>query len=156
PRRPITLTHLLTHTAGFSYDLWNPDIGRYMKHANVPGVATCKNEALRTPLVADPGTRWEYGINIDWAGKAVGPVSRLSLGGYARERISAPLGMKETVFIIRPEQRTRLASVQARGADGALKPIEFELPQAPEFYMGGGGLYSVGRDYLTFLRMLLA
>jgi L-lactate dehydrogenase complex protein LldG len=71
PKRPITLRHLLTHTAGFSYDLWNKDIERYMKVANIPGVGTCKNEALKTPLIADPGDKWEYGINIDWAGKAV-------------------------------------------------------------------------------------
>jgi CubicO group peptidase (beta-lactamase class C family) len=156
PKRPITLRHLLTHTAGFSYDLWNNDIGRYMKYANIPGVGTCKNEALKTPLVADPGEKWEYGINIDWAGKAVERVSGLSLDGYLRERIFGPLGMKDTVFILRPEHQTRLAAMHARGADGTLKPIEFGMPQSPEFFMGGGGLYSTGRDYLAFLRMLLA
>jgi CubicO group peptidase (beta-lactamase class C family) len=156
PKRPITLRHLLTHTAGFSYDLWNSDIGRYMKIANIPGVGTCRNEALKTPLIADPGDKWEYGINIDWAGKAVERVSGMSLDGYMRERIFGPLGMKDTVFILRPEHRTRLAAMHARGADGTLKPIEFGMPQSPEFFMGGGGLYSTGRDYLTFLRALLA
>ena len=155
PKRPITLRHLLTHTAGFSYDLWNKDIERYMKVANVPGIGTCKLEALKVPMIADPGDKWEYGINIDWAGKAVERVSGLSLDGYMRERIFNPLGMKDTVFILRPDQQKRLASVHARGADGALKPIEFGMPQAPEFYMGGGALYSTGRDYITFLRALL-
>ena len=155
PKRPITLRHLLTHTAGFSYDLWNKDIERYMKVANIPGVGTCKLESLKTPLIADPGDKWEYGINIDWAGKAVERVSGLSLDGYMRERIFTPLGMKDTVFILKPDQQARLASVHARGADGKLAPIEFAMPQAPEFFMGGGGLYSTGRDYLTFLRMLL-
>ncbi len=156
PKRPLTLRHLLTHTAGFSYDLWNQDIARYMKHANIPGVGTCKNEALKTPLVADPGDKWEYGIGIDWAGKAVERVSGLSLDGYLRERIFGPLGMKDTGFILRPDQQARVASVHARDKDGKLSPIEFGMPQAPEFFMGGGGLYSVARDYLTFLRMLLA
>jgi methyl acetate hydrolase len=156
PKRPITLRHLLTHTAGFSYDLWNKDIERYMKVANIPGVGTCKNEALKTPLIADPGDKWEYGINIDWAGKAVERVSGLSLDGYMRERIFTPLGMKDTVFILKPDQQARVASVYARGADGKLAPIEFSMPQAPEFFMGGGDLHSTGRDYLTFLRMLLA
>src|SRR6266702_3398352 len=136
PKRPITLRHLLTHTAGFSYDLWNKDIERYMKVANIPGVGTCKLEALKTPLIADPGDKWEYGINIDWAGKAVERVSGLSLDGYMRERIFTP----------KPEQQARLASVHARGADGKLAPIEFAMPQAPEFFMGGGGLHSTGRD----------
>jgi CubicO group peptidase (beta-lactamase class C family) len=155
PKRPITLRHLLTHTAGFSYDLWNKDIERYMKAANVPGIGTCKLEALKVPMIADPGDKWEYGINIDWAGKAVERVSGLSLDGYMRERIFTPLGMKDTGFILRPDQQARLASIHARGADG-LKPIEFGMPQAPEFFMGGGALYSTGRDYLTFLRAMLA
>ncbi len=155
PKRPITLRHLLTHTAGFSYDLWNKDIERYMKVANIPGIGTCKLEALKVPLIADPGDKWEYGINIDWAGKAVERVSGLSLDGYMRDRIFTPLGMKDTVFILKPDQQARLASVHARGADGKLAPIDFGMPQAPEFFMGGGALYSTGRDYLTFLRMLL-
>src|SRR5262245_61667157 len=155
PKRPITLRHLLTHTAGFSYDIWNADIGRYMKHANIPFIGTCKNEALKTPLVADPGEKWEYGISIDWAGKAVERVSGMSLDGYMRERIFTPLGMKDTVFILRPDQQARLASVHARDKDGKLNPVEVGMPQAPEFFMGGGALYSTARDYLTFLRALL-
>jgi CubicO group peptidase (beta-lactamase class C family) len=155
PKRPITLRHLLTHTAGFSYDLWNKDIERYMKVANVPGIGSCKLEALKVPMIADPGEKWEYGINIDWAGKAVERVSGLSLDGYMRDKIFTPLGMKDTGFILRPDQLARVASVHARGADGKLTPIEFGMPQAPEFFMGGGALYSTGRDYLTFLRALL-
>jgi CubicO group peptidase (beta-lactamase class C family) len=155
PKRPITLRHLLTHTAGFSYDLWNKDIERYMKVANVPGIGSCKLEALKVPMIADPGDRWEYGINIDWAGKAVERVSGLSLDGYMREKIFTPLGMKDTGFILRPDQLARVASVHSRDADGKLSPIEFGMPQAPEFFMGGGALYSTGRDYLTFLRALL-
>src|SRR5262244_3137168 len=133
PKRPITLRHLLTHTAGFSYDLWNKDIERYMKVANVPGIGSCKLEALKVPMIADPGDKWEYGINIDWAGKAVERVSGLSLDGYMRERIFTPLGMKDTVFILRPDQQARLASVHARDKDGKLSPVEVGMPQAPEF-----------------------
>jgi len=49
----------------------------------------------------------------------------------------------------------RLVSVHARQADGSLNPIEFGIPENPEFYMGGGGLYGTARDYLAFLQMLL-
>src|SRR5436853_1828776 len=84
-KRPITLRHLLTHTAGFSYDIWNADTGRYEKYADLPSIISCKNAALRTPLAFDPGARWEYGINIDYVGKAVEAVSGKSLDIYLRE-----------------------------------------------------------------------
>ena len=155
PRRPITLRHLLTHTAGFTYDFWNQDMVRYYQHAGVPGIAECKNATLQTPLVCDPGERWEYGINIDWVGKTVEQLSRQSLEDYFREHIFAPLDMNDTGFVLRPDQRTRQAAMHARQPDGSLTPIPFEIPQAPEFFMGGGGLYSTGPDYLRFLRMLL-
>ena len=154
-KNPITLRHLLTHTAGFTYDLWNADTARYAKHADLPGIITCKNAALKTPLAFDPGTGWEYGINIDFVGKAVEAVSGQTLDAYLRQNIFTPLGMTDTGFIIGPDQRARLVSVHARKPDGALEPIEFGVPQDPEFFMGGGGLYGTARDYLSFLEMLL-
>ncbi len=154
-KRPVTLRQLLTHTAGYTYDVWNADTGRYEKQANLPGIITCKNDALKTPLAFDPGVRWEYGINIDFAGKMVEKVSGERLEGYFREHIFGPLGMADTSFKISASQRERLVAMHARGADGSFKPIEFEIPQEPEFFMGGGGLYSTGPDYLKFVRMFL-
>ena len=154
-KRPITLRYLLTHTAGFSYDIWNADIGRYMQVKGVPSVITCQNAALTTPLVFDPGERWEYGINIDWAGKMVEKVSGQRLEPYFKENITGPLGMADTAFKIGADQRRRLVTMESRDAGGKLAAIEFELPQEPEFFMGGGGLYSTGRDYLRFTRMIL-
>jgi methyl acetate hydrolase len=155
PKRPITLRHLLSHTAGFSYDIWNADIGRYAAHHSLPGIIECKHAALTTPLVFDPGDRWEYGINIDWVGKAVEAVSGQALNAYFAEHIFGPLGMGDTGFTLGADQRTRLASMHFRNADGTLVAIPFEVPQEPEFFMGGGGLYSTGPDYLQFLQMLL-
>ena len=63
--------------------------------------------------------------------------------------------MTDTGFRLTPERRARLAGMHARGADGTLAPIEFEIPQDPEFQMGGGGLYSTAADYLAFERMFL-
>jgi CubicO group peptidase (beta-lactamase class C family) len=154
-KRPITLRQLLTHTAGFTYDLWDADTAQYVKAANLPGIISCKNAALTTPLAFDPGDRWEYGINIDFAGKAVEAVSGQGLNVYLREHIFQPLGMKDTDFVIGPDQKKRLVTVHARKPDGGLDPIEFGVPQEPEFFMGGGGLYGTGRDYLAFLQMLM-
>jgi len=155
PKRAITLRHLLTHTAGFSYDLWNADLVRYQALKGIPGVGSCKNIALTTPLMFDPGERWEYGINIDWAGKMVENVSGSTLGSYLKENVFEPLGMNSTAFKITPDMRSRLAKMHAHGEDGSYKPMEFEMPQEPEFEMGGGGLYSTAGDYAKFVRMML-
>jgi methyl acetate hydrolase len=153
--RPITLRHLMTHTAGFCYDLWNGDMRKYLEKTGLPGVTTCKNDALKTPLSSDPGTRWEYGINIDFVGKAVEAASGKRLDAYLRDHLFAPLGMNDTGFRITDSQRKRLVGMHARGPDGSLVPIPFELEQDPEFHMGGGGLYSVAGDYIKFTQMIL-
>src|SRR5262249_35735837 len=137
PKRRITLRHLLTHTAGYAYEIWAPDVARYQEATKTPGIISCTNAALTTPRLFDPGDRWEYGISIDWVGKMVEAVSGQKLDRYLQENILGPLGMKDTSFKISPSQRARLAGVHQRGADGALAPIEFELTQEPEFHMGG-------------------
>ncbi len=155
PKQPITLRHLLTHTAGFAYEIWSADIERYQKGTGTPGITTCENKALTTPLLFDPGERWEYGINIDWAGKMVEQASGQKLGAYMREHLFGPLGMTETAFKITPAMRARLAKIHGRDEKGTLAPMELELPQEPEFEMGGGGLYSTVGDYLKFVRLIL-
>jgi len=155
PKRPVTLRHLLTHTAGFAYEIWSPEIIRYQQATDTPGIITCANAALGTPLLFDPGERWMYGINIDWAGKIVEAVSGQRLGAYMKANIFDPLGMSDTAFKITPGMRARLAKIHQRGDDGTLQPLDLELTQEPEFEMGGGGLYSTAGDYAKFLRMIL-
>jgi methyl acetate hydrolase len=154
-RRPITLKHLITHTAGFVYDIWNPEVGRYMEKRGIPGIITCQNAALALPLTFDPGEAWDYGINIDWVGKAVERASGRTLGDYFAEHIFGPIGMKDTGFALTPERRARLVGMNARSEDGTLAPISFELPADPEFQMGGGGLYGTAADYLAFEQLFL-
>jgi CubicO group peptidase (beta-lactamase class C family) len=153
--KPITLRHLMTHTAGFCYNLWNGDMLKYLEKTGLPGITTCKNDALKTPLSSDPGTRWEYGINIDFIGKAVEAASGKRLDAYLRDHLFTPLGMNDTGFRITDSQRKRLVGMHARGPDGSLMSIPFELEQDPEFHMGGGGLYSVAGDYIKFTQMIL-
>jgi CubicO group peptidase (beta-lactamase class C family) len=154
-RGQITLRQLMTHTAGFVYDIWNPDMGRYIEKRGIPGIISCQNAALDLPLVFDPGDKWDYGINIDWVGKAVERVSGRKLGEYFAEHLFAPLGMKDTGFKLTAAWRARLAAMHARGVDGGLATIPFEMPQEPEFEMGGGGLYGTAADYLAFARLFL-
>lgn len=153
--KPITLRHLMTHTAGFAYNIWNGDCAQYLEKTGTPNIFSCQNVALKTPIMSDPGTRWEYGINIDFVGKAVEAASGKRLDAYLRDHMFAPLGMNDTAFRITDDMRQRLVATHARGEDGSLAPIPFEIEQNPEFHMGGGGLYSTAGDYIKFTQMIL-
>jgi methyl acetate hydrolase len=157
PRAHITLRNLLTHTAGFVYDTWNEEMHRFTKITDLPPARTGKLEALTAPLNFDPGERWEYGINIDIAGRMVEVASGLDLETYMQRHILGPLGMPDTSFIQRTEWDSRLATIHARQVDESLQPLP-PPPPAPanrEFYPGGGGLFSTASDYLRFLRALM-
>ncbi|WP_229743855.1 serine hydrolase domain-containing protein [Aliidongia dinghuensis] len=154
-RGAIKVRHLLTHTAGYSYSIWSEGLGRYEQATGMPDIATCKNAAFTAPLEFDPGDRWQYGIGMDWVGKLVEAVTDQSLEIYFRENIFAPLGMANSGFLIDSKQKRRVATCHARQTDGSLAPMAFEMPQRPEFFMGGGGAFSTPRDYMTFLQMLL-
>ena len=71
PERDITTRMLLLHTAGFGYDFFNQQYSRLAQEHGQPSVITASHESLATPLLFDPGERWEYGSNIDWAGLVV-------------------------------------------------------------------------------------
>jgi methyl acetate hydrolase len=153
--RPIRLRDLLTHTAGFSYRLWDAKAVQYRKSLDLLPAAE-RSQVPRTPLMFDPGERWQYGTGIDWAGRIVEHVSGERLDVYFRRHIFGPLGMKDTVFILSPEQRLRQANVHRREPDLSLLPQALEQQQPDrKSFSGGGGIYSTAPDYLTFIRMLL-
>jgi methyl acetate hydrolase len=154
-KNAITLRHLLTHTAGFCYGLWNGDMATYVEKKGLPSIISCKNDALKIPIMSDPGTRWEYGVNFEFIGKAVEAVSGKRLDAYLRDHLFTPLGMTDTGFKLGQSQRERLVGMHARGADGSLIPIPFEFEQDPEVHLGGGGLYSTAGDYIKFCQMIL-
>jgi methyl acetate hydrolase len=154
-RGTITLRKLMTHTAGYAYDVWNPELARFYEVTGLPAARTGKLEALKAPLASDPGTRWEYGINIDWVGRIIEAVSGQNLHDYLRAQVFDPLGMRDSGFLLRPDQDVRRGPTHARGADGVLTPQPIEPLRVPEFFNGGGGLYSTASDYLAFVRAIL-
>jgi CubicO group peptidase (beta-lactamase class C family) len=154
-RVPITLKHLMTHTSGFAEDVWSERIAAYVKLAGIPPSATRKRATLDLPLVADPGTQWQYGISHEWVGLAIERASGRRLDEYVRANIFEPLGMCDSTWQLRDELQPRLAEVYRRDSAGRLSPGVRKFPVAPEFVPGGGALYSTAGDYLAFIRMLL-
>ena len=156
PKRDITTRMLLLHTAGFGYDIFNEHYNRLATEHAQPNIVSGTRAALRTPLLFDPGERWEYGSNIDWAGLVVEAIAGKRLGEVMRTRIFEPLGMHDTGFDLTPAMQTRLATMHQRGPDGALTALpDFQLPPDPPIHMGGHGLYSTALDYACFIRLWL-
>lgn len=156
PKTDITTRQLLLHTAGFAYDFFDETYKRLADEHGQPSVVAASRASIETPLVFDPGERWQYGTNIDWVGQVVEGIRGKRLGEVMQERIFAPLGMKDTAFTRTSDMKARTAVIHSRGSDGQLTPMDdFALPDEPEVHMGGHGLYGTVPDYMKFIRMWL-
>ena len=155
PKRDLTTRMLMLHTAGLGYDFFSETYNRLAQEQDQPSVITASKASLMTPLLFDPGEEWQYGTNIDWCGQVVEGITGRRLGEVFQTRIFEPLGIRDMTFEIDDSIRQRLAGMHARGTDGTLTPMEFELPAMPEIHMGGHGLYGTVGDYMRFIRMWL-
>lgn len=155
PKRDLTTRMLMLHTAGFGYDFFNETYARLARDEGQPSVVTATKAALMTPLLFDPGDKWEYGSNIDWCGQVVEGITGRRLGEVLQSRVFTPLDIEDMTFELHDGLRARLAGMHRRNADGSLAPMAFELPSAPEIHMGGHGLYGTVGDYMKFIRMWL-
>ena len=156
PRREITTRMLMLHTGGFGYDFFNETYKRLAEEHGQPSVTTCSRASIETPLLFDPGERWEYGTNIDWVGQVVESIRGKRLGEVMRERVFNPLGMQDIAFTRSDAMKARTALIHARGPDGSLTPLpDLALPDNPEIDMGGHGLYGTVPEYMKFIRMWL-
>ena len=151
-----TVRQLLSHTSGAGYEFLVADIARWYEVAGVNGPLACSHDFLRAPLVADPGTEWNYGTGLDWAGVVLEAVTGTTLESYLVEHVLSPLRMGETTFRLTDDQRARLMPIHHRTPDGGLAvDAELELPHDPALDCAGHGAYSTVGDYGRFLRMLL-
>lgn len=143
-----TLRHLITHTSGLCYDIWDPDMFRLTSKTpekpDVPG-----------PLIFEPGTRWQYGRGIDWAGRLVETLSGLTLEEYFQQHICKPLGMADTSYLVPDSKFDRLVTNHSKSPDGAVRFAERTRPAVPKSFNGGGGLFSTVTDYTRFMQMIL-
>jgi CubicO group peptidase (beta-lactamase class C family) len=162
--KDVTVRMLLSHTAGFAYSFLDP---RVPQTGTIEGRAGDKSDILNGRLVNQPGSMWEYGTNLDWAGIVVERVSGQNLGDYFAEHIFAPLGISSDGASMFPSQEAQknLAHMHQRGADGQLKerkhlyhgPLSANSKEQQNgfFQSGGAGLWSKPKEYTKILAAIL-
>lgn len=151
PASPATVRQLMTHTAGLGYFFSNEKLHRYLALTGAPSPLSGEKRSLSVPMVNDPGTAWEYGVNTDWLGLVVERISGQSLSRYLQQHVYDPLGMSESTFTPGAEQRARLLRVMQRQADGTLVPSLYDLPLSSEWDAAGHGSYGTIQDYGRFV-----
>lgn len=173
---PITIRHLLTHTAGLGYTIvtTGPLLAEYQRLGLEPGVIMHEPSSVvarrpdsleefadrlaTLPIVADPGTKWSYSVSIDLLGRIIEVVAGMPFDAFLRQRLFDPLGMSDTFFQVPADKEERMTAsytlfagepVRVDPAQGSV----YALP--PRYPYGGAGLVSSARDYDRFLAMLL-
>ena len=156
PSRAMTIEDLLLHTSGLSHrtsDLYR----RAAVRSRAIPLPTFVENIVRVPLMEDPHTRFRYSEATTVVGRLVEIWSGKPLDAFLEERVFRPLGMADTGFWVRPDQRARLTRVYAP-APGGLTPIEIEavpFTERPALIEGAVGLVLTVPDYLRFAQMLL-
>jgi len=137
-KTPVTLKHLLTHTSGICYDIWDGDMAHFtsLNKGVVPPVP---------PLMFEPGARWQYGMGIDWAGRLVEAISGMNLEQYFQAKVLGPLEMNDTSYLVPASKFDRLVTGYARQPDGSLKQNPRNRPDAPKEFNGRRTILHHGR-----------
>ena len=156
PASKATVKQLITHTSGLGYWFWSSGVGAWEQATGTPNVLSGSDVVFNAPMVADPGTRFVYGINTDWLGRVVEAAGGKPLDEAIRERDHRAAGDgRHVVSRSRSQSCEEATPVHLRGEDGRWAASEVELSAEPDWWAGGHGLYSTPRDYLKFQRMLL-
>jgi len=163
--RPITVQHILTHTAGLanSYRGLTQQVFQEMVGRTKPGdtIGDMVSRLAELPLNFHPGDAWEYGRATDVVGRLVEVMSGQTLDEFVRERIFDPLKMTDTHFYLPTSKLARFAALYHPGDDGKIvlteaPTVESRYVREPHVYFSGaGGLVSTTRDYFRFHQMML-
>ena len=177
-RRDITIRDLLSHRSGLSYGFLNggPVGDAYRKEGVTDGLTTTQmslqegiDKLAAQPLMAQPGTAWNYSLSTDVLGRVVEVVSGMSFDAFLRDRIINPLAMTDTSFVVSDAKWSRFATVYSPDGAGNIRPMkdpeeafgnahlsQFAWYKAPKkYFSGGAGLTSTIQDYARFAQMLL-
>ncbi|KAL8343491.1 hypothetical protein RB598_004708 [Gaeumannomyces tritici] len=163
---PITMRHLLTHTAGLGYDKADPELARWSEAVGrTASVYDFSLDGFATPLRFPPGSGWWYGTGLDWAAEAVAAAASARRGAETRladlvqESILGPLGMRSTTFyslrVSDDIRRSKVANAYRDPETGRLSIGPLAIPAEPPVQSGGAGLWATCEDFSKFLRALL-
>jgi CubicO group peptidase (beta-lactamase class C family) len=175
-KTPITVRHLLTHTAGLGYTIVTkgPLLKEYERLGLVPATVNTQTEAAvaprrpktlaafaervaTLPLIAEPGTKWSYSIGLDVMAAVIEKASAMTFERFVQTRIFTPLRMNSSYWTVPADQADRLATNYSFNGDVRV-PIDPATNSAwlrpPSFPYGGAGLVMSARDYDRFLHML--
>lgn len=177
-KREITIHDLLTHSSGITYRIMaKPHVSKLYEEAGVcdglvespVSLADNVRKIARLPLVCQPGSAWEYGLNTDVLGHVVEVVSGKSLEEFMRERILTPLKMNDTCFNLPSSKHSRLSSLYTIQQDKSFHKVgDKAVTSGPfvysatvpthadnHYFSGGAGLVSTASDYFRFGQMML-
>ena len=133
PASKATVKQLVTHTTGLGYWFFSPELVKWESVTGIPNILSGLNVIFKAPMIADPGTRFEYGINLDWLGRVIDAASGMKLDEAIAHGVSEPLGMSETAFVMSDAQRANSVPVHLQGEDGAWAASEVDISQQPEY-----------------------
>ena len=153
-QNPMLVRHLMSHTSGIIYGFVQPNspLGKMYAEAGEGDPAKTAREQARIfaglPLVAEPGTAWNYSRSTDVLGAVLEVVAGQPLDVLVKERVTGPLGMTDTDFFQPASKASRFA--QSKHSD----PLYYDYAERVAFLQGGGGISSTPEDYMRFAMML--
>ena len=161
PSQPITIRDMLGHTSGLTYGLFGTThVDSLYRAANVLSgdLESLVEKVTALPLLAHPGSMWNYSLSTDVLGRVIEVTSGQALDEFLAARIFEPLGMRDTAFFVPPEKTVRFTTTYTALPDGSLR-AGFggcgTYDAKPALLSGGGGLVSTAADYVRFAQMLL-
>ncbi|KAF2022305.1 beta-lactamase/transpeptidase-like protein [Aaosphaeria arxii CBS 175.79] len=165
-KNPVTLRMLLAHTAGFGYSFLDPRITAIGRPVGIDEFTGDVNAIKASPLVNQPGSRWEYGVNVDWAGLVLERATGTKLNDYFQKNIFEPLGINSVTMFPTQEMQKNLAYFHQRDPssgnlverDHAFTRAFFQHTKEEQdgfFHSGGAGLFAKPKEYIKLLATLL-
>ena len=157
----ITIAQLMSHSSGLTHGLSaNPVDRRFRAGYFKPTISSIQERVsniTKFPLLAQPGTQWNYSAGPDVMSALIEKFSGMSTEAFLKTRIFEPLGMKNTGYNVPKDKQSKIVSLHTKGADGNLSVSKMQAPfEHVKVWSGVNGLFSTASDYATFCQMIMS